>query len=1581
MLRHLLFITLVLGACASPPGSPVGSSTASLSSPLTFDDWKARYLGADQVEREKLEARGIELAAQRREGFRALLLEEPQRAIELAVTPIERLALPASVSRFVEQWHDGLGTLHVIGAVGTPGTSPSLERFVTFSGNDEIFRAGVFGARLASETRENVRLHGVALDGAIALTDRRLRRLLPGEARPSLPMELPRACPVSRRAVEPALLFHGGDTLYGFCTAEHSDEYETTLALGEEQAAADSGLPPASSWTEGPKTVLYVRVDFSDRPGDPISLATAQTSIDTNTSDFYQANSYGKTSMSATVTPTLRLPRTQADYRTNDQYFLLRSDALGAARDAGFDSNNYSLDVVAFANTYSGWAGRGYVGSKGTWLNGDFSLRVTAHELGHNYGVNHANSWSATGLTVIGPGTNVEYGNPFDVMGAAGNTKTHFNAWFKRRFDWISAAEVATVTSSGTYRISELEMPVVTGLHALKVPRDSQKDYWVEYRPAINTAVTRDGVSINWGYPSNTGSHLLDMTPGDGTMSDSTLIIGRTFSDQLAGIHVTPIGKGGTTPQTVDVVVNVGAFPGNRPPTLAINASTQTPAVSQVVTFTATASDPDGDALAYAWDFGDGTWGANAATVTHAFGAARACNVRLVVSDMKGGTLSRAVLITVGAPTTFTLTGTALAGTTPIEGVRITDGTREAFTSADGTYALTEVPTGSFTVSAGKNEFTFARGFAAPLAVSASQGNLDFSATAVAGYALRGKITFGATNLAGATVSDGSRTATTNATGDYVLTGVPTGRYTLTAVKPGWELRAGFTNPVDVFGGDVNTLNFFANGQTLYGSIPTAGVTTAPVVTDGVRTVTANAGGASWTYYLSAVPSGSWNLVATSPGVTLTSGSFMNPVQVLGMSLGNLNFQVTTGASFLVEGTVRTGGTPLPNVSISDGTRVVKTDSIGHYVFAGVPAGTFTLTPTLTGYTFVPATLDVTVSTTNLTGKDFGTTMVNLPPTVVSASIATPSTVTGTSTTLAVLGADDTGEPALTYSWNAGGAFWPISFSANGTNAAKNAVATFSAAGTYTLECVITDPGGLSVRSSVVVQVQSVLTSLTLTPPSATVLTGAMKTFQVMQNDQFNRAMFFDTPAWSLSGGGTLTAPGSIATFTAAATPGGPYLLTATVGARVATSLITVAGLGTPTITAVATATPNPVAGLTTQLAVRASDDGGEAALVYRWVSTLAPAAVMFSSNDDNASKDVVATFSAAGDYEFQVTVIDGSGNTVTSTVSVTVQATPTSLDVQPRVVNLQAGQPQTFAATVSDQFGTPLAPQPAITWSVSAGGVVDGAGTFTAGAVPGGPHVLTASAGTVSASAQITIDATPDTTPPTVSVTEPLTGTRHHGSTALAAIAADDVGVVKVEFLADSAVIATITTTPWESTFDASSLTDGTHVLTARALDAAGNSTISDPVSIVVGTLDAAAPVVTVRSPIADANTGLMVDVSVNATDDVGVSEVKLELDGAIVATLGSTPWSRRLELAPGVHSLVAIGTDAAGNSGRSAAVSFTAAGPISEVTEPERVLGGCGCSSVEGPAFQLGLLLLGLALRSRRRSGRVDFRNSRAP
>jgi len=88
-----------------------------------------------------------------------------------------------------------------------------------------------------------------------------------------------------------------------------------------------------------------------------------------------------------------------------------------------------------------------------------------------------------------------------------------------------------------------------------------------------------------------------------------------------------------------------------------------------------------------------------------------------------------------------------------------------------------------------------------------------------------------------------------------------------------------------------------------------------------------------------------------------------------------------------------------------------------------------------------------------------------------------------------VLGAD-ANYPALnlTYTWAAtsvpAGAALPA-FSVNGSNAAKNTTASFTQAGSYTLQVKITDPGGLTTTSNVVVTVNQTLTSIAVSPATA----------------------------------------------------------------------------------------------------------------------------------------------------------------------------------------------------------------------------------------------------------------------------------------------------------------------------------------------------------------------------------------------------------------------------------------------------------------------------------------------------------------
>ncbi len=110
-----------------------------------------------------------------------------------------------------------------------------------------------------------------------------------------------------------------------------------------------------------------------------------------------------------------------------------------------------------------------------------------------------------------------------------------------------------------------------------------------------------------------------------------------------------------------------------------------------------------------------------------------------------------------------------------------------------------------------------------------------------------------------------------------------------------------------------------------------------------------------------------------------------------------------------------------------------------------------------------------------------------------------------------------------------------------------------------------------------------------------------------------------------------------------------------------------------PAILTPATARPNPVDCLRednlgrtvsypamTTLSVAASDDDGDAALVYTWRVTAKPpgaADPFFSANESNLAKTTRATFFVPGAYTFEVSVKDPADQVVKSTVGVRVMS------------------------------------------------------------------------------------------------------------------------------------------------------------------------------------------------------------------------------------------------------------------------------------------------------------------------------------
>jgi len=190
------------------------------------------------------------------------------------------------------------------------------------------------------------------------------------------------------------------------------------------------------------------------------------------------------------------------------------------------------------------------------------------------------------------------------------------------------------------------------------------------------------------------------------------------------------------------------------------------------------------------------------------------------------------------------------------------------------------------------------------------------------------------------------------------------------------------------------------------------------------------------------------------------------------------------------------------------------------------------------------------------------------------------------------------------------------------------------------------------------------------------------------------------------------------------------------------------AGTGTntpPTVSVAASATPAAVTGLTTALAARGADDGGEAALSYTWApapGATPPGAVGFSPNGNNAASSSTATFTRAGSYTLEVTIRDAQGLSVTSSVAVNVSQTLTAVTVTPSSATVAPGGTQQFSATAQDQFGQPLSSAPPFDWSVSGGGNISATGLFTAGSSTGGPFVVMAASGGVSGTAAVSIGA-----------------------------------------------------------------------------------------------------------------------------------------------------------------------------------------------------------------------------------------------
>ena len=183
----------------------------------------------------------------------------------------------------------------------------------------------------------------------------------------------------------------------------------------------------------------------------------------------------------------------------------------------------------------------------------------------------------------------------------------------------------------------------------------------------------------------------------------------------------------------------------------------------------------------------------------------------------------------------------------------------------------------------------------------------------------------------------------------------------------------------------------------------------------------------------------------------------------------------------------------------------------------------------------------------------------------------------------------------------------------------------------------------------------------------------------------------------------------------------------------------------------------------------------------------------------------------------------------------------------------------------------------------------------------------------------------TPDTQPPTATISSPAANSTASGTIVVNVAALDNVGVARVELQVNGSTVAIDNAAPFSFSWDSRSVPNGISTFVAVAHDVAGNFQASVPVSVNVSNTvapvitDTTPPAVTISNPVAGHVSGV-VNVTVSATDNSGPAQIsqQLYIDGALKAkTTGGAlaySWNTR-KLKSGTHTIQAVAKDAAGN------------------------------------------------------------------
>jgi hypothetical protein len=298
--------------------------------------------------------------------------------------------------------------------------------------------------------------------------------------------------------------------------------------------------------TTGNLSVAVVLVNFSDDRATPWTLDQARTLASTQLNSFYSEASGGLTTFTVTAFGwySLSAPSTSCAFGS------WKNETFSLAHTGGVDLTAYDHVILLFPRSSScSFDGRGDQPGQVIWLNGSIAdPAVLPHEMGHNFGLPHANAWVCPGTMIGSTCTSLEYGDPFDVMSYS--NLFEFSSWHKEQLGWLDPSESYVVSGSGDYSLVSDESTRDSGVKLLLVPLVGGSYYAIETR--TQTAYY-DSYNDPIGPFATTGVlirilrgpllvDLIDGNPSTTTFEDAAFQAGNCLDDPTNQVAITTLG-------------------------------------------------------------------------------------------------------------------------------------------------------------------------------------------------------------------------------------------------------------------------------------------------------------------------------------------------------------------------------------------------------------------------------------------------------------------------------------------------------------------------------------------------------------------------------------------------------------------------------------------------------------------------------------------------------------------------------------------------------------------------------------------------------------------------------------------------------------------------------------------------------------------------------------------------------------------------------------------------------------------------------------------------------------------------------